>query len=155
MRLYSFNLKLVSRPQFFSSTCRTLYFQMNKKLKEEKKIHLSDLDEFLAATIFEAEETPIRLAVYRNGDQGYISTVLLSSKEAMEEGVIDFELSPCEHGGLDSMEISYFLKKPVFTSSAYEFFDFVFVFLDSFECLVDFTGNGWKIKILQTGMEGK
>ncbi|MBI2485590.1 MAG: hypothetical protein HYW01_01240 [Deltaproteobacteria bacterium] len=123
---------------------------MSKELEEEKKIHLSNLDEFLASTILEAEEAPIKLAVHKNGDQGYISTVLLSAKEDIEEGGIDFDLSSCECAGLDSMEISYFLKKPVFTSSAYEFFDFLFVFLDSFECLVGFTGNGWKIKILKT-----
>jgi len=53
--------------------------------------------------------------------------------------------------GLEGIEVSDFLKKPVFTSSAYEFFDFLLMSLDSLECLVDFSGNAWKIKVLKTG----
>lgn len=123
---------------------------MGKELVEENKIHLSNLDEFLAAIIVDVPYAPIKLAVRRNGEQGYISTVLLSPEENMEEEGIDFELSSCECGGLEAAGIAYFLQKPVFTSSAYEFFDFIFAFIDSFECLVGFTGNGWKIKVLKT-----
>jgi hypothetical protein len=121
---------------------------MSKQLGEENKVHLSNLDEFLAASIVEGLYAPIRLAVRRNGEQGYVSAILLSTGENMEEGGIDFELSSCECGGLEALGIAYFLRKPVFTSSAYEFFDFICAFLDSFECVVGFTGNGWKIKVL-------
>jgi hypothetical protein len=123
---------------------------MNKEPQAEGKIHLSNLDEFLAATLVESKEKPIKLAIHKEGAEGHISVLLLTAKEDMEEDGIDFELSPCECVDFDSIEISDFLKKPVFTSSAYEFFDFVFMFLDSLECLVDFTGDAWKVKILKT-----
>jgi hypothetical protein len=123
---------------------------MNKESRAEKKIHMSEIDEFLAAVLLEEKEKPIRLAVHKNENQGYISVFVLEAKENMEEEGIDFELYSCECVGLESMDISDFLEKPIFTSSAYEFFDFVLMFVDSFECLVDFTGNAWKIKILKT-----
>ena len=124
---------------------------MNKEPQVETKIHLINLDEFLASTFVEGKEKPVKLAIHKEGTEGHISVLILTAKEDMEEDGIDFELSPCECIDFDSMEISDFLKKPIFTSSAYELFDFVFMFLDSLECLVDFTGDAWKVKILKTG----
>ncbi|HLE25505.1 MAG TPA: hypothetical protein VI935_07630 [Thermodesulfobacteriota bacterium] len=116
----------------------------------EKKIHISNLDDFLASALLECQEKPIKLSIQKEGIEGYVSVNLLKSEENMEEDGIDFELSPCECINFDSMEISDFLYKPVFSSSAYEFFDFVFMFFSSIECLVDFTGDAWKVKILKT-----
>src|SRR3990172_2043593 len=116
----------------------------------EKKIHISNLDDFLASALLECQEKPIKLSIQKEGIEGYVSVNLLKSEENMEEDGIDFELSPCECINFDSMEISDFLYKPVFSSSAYEFFDFVFMFFSSIECLVDFTGDAWKVKILKS-----
>jgi len=124
---------------------------MNRESEMEKRIHLSSLDEFLADALLEERDKPIKLAIHKNGDQGYICVLPLMAEEDMEEEGIDFELSSCECGGLEGIEVSDFLKKPVFTSSAYEFFDFLLMSLDSLECLVDFSGNAWKIKVLKTG----
>ena len=115
-----------------------------------KKIHISNLDEFLADTLLKSKEKPIKLSIHKEGVEGNISVNLLKSDEDMEEDGIDFELSPCECIDFDSMDISDFLYKPVFSSSAYEFFDFIFMFFSSIECLVDFTGDAWKIKIFKT-----
>src|SRR3989304_150619 len=117
---------------------------------EEKKIHISNLDEFLAETLLQSKEKPIKLSIHKEGVEGNISVNLLKSDEDMEEDGIDFELSPCECIDFDGMEISDFLFKPVFTSSAYEFFDFIFMVFRSIECLVDFTEDAWKIKISKT-----
>ncbi len=117
---------------------------------EEKKIHISNLDEFLAETLHQSKEKPIKLSIQKEGVEGYLSVNLLKSDEDMEEDGVDFELSPCECVDFDSMEISDFLYKPVFSSSAYEFFDFIFMFLSSIECIVDFEGDSWKIKISKT-----
>ena len=117
---------------------------------EEKKIHISNLDEFLASALLECQEKPIKLSIHKEGVEGNISVNLLKSGEDMAEGGIDFELSPCECIDFDSMEISDFLYKSVYTSSAYEFFEFIFMFFRSIECLVDFTEDAWKIKILKT-----
>ncbi len=124
-----------------------------KTSRAQEILHLNDLDEFLAASILDAQETPIKLEVCKKGDQGHFSIAALSSGENIGEGGIDYELSSCECGGIESREIVDFLNKPVFTSSAHEFFDFVFMFLESFKCLVDFSGNGWRIKIIDSGKE--
>ena len=117
---------------------------------EEKKIHITNLDEFLAETLLESKEKPIKLLIRKEGTEGYIYLFLEKCKEDMEEDGIDFELSPCECIDFDNMEISDFLYKSVYTSSAYEFFEFIFMFFRSIECLVDFTEDAWKIKILKT-----
>lgn len=123
---------------------------MNKEHLLEKKIHICNLDDFLASTLCECEEKPIKLSIKKEGVDGYVLVNLLEPEEDMEEDGIDFELSPCECIDFDSMEISDFLYKPVFSSSAYEFFDFIFMFFSSIECLVDFTEDAWKIKISKT-----
>jgi len=123
---------------------------MNKEYLLEKKIHISNLDDFLASALLECQEKPIKLSIHKEGVEGNISVNLLKSEEDMEGDGIDFELSPCECIDFDNMEISDFLYKPVFSSSAYEFFDFIFMFFRSIECLVDFTGDAWKIKIFKT-----
>ena len=117
---------------------------------EEKIIHISNLDEFLASALLDSQKKPIKLSIKKEGVEGYVMVNLLKSDEDMEEDGIDFELSPCECIDFDSMEISDFLYKPVFSSSAYEFFDFIFMYFSSIECLVDFTGDAWKIKIFKT-----
>ncbi len=123
---------------------------MNNEHLVENKSHISNLDEFLASALFEHKEKPLKFSIRKEGVEGYISINLLKSEEVMEEDGIDFELSPCECIDFDSMKISDFLYKPVFTSSAYEFFDFIFMFFHTIECLVDFTEDAWKIKILKT-----
>jgi hypothetical protein len=116
----------------------------------EKKIHISNLDEFLAEAFLYNKERPIKLLIRKDETQGYLSLSLLRSDEEIEEDGIDFELSPCECVDYDRIEISDFLHKPVFTSSAYEFFEFIFMFFDTIECLVGFTGDAWKVKILKS-----
>ncbi len=116
----------------------------------ESKIHISNLDESLAEALLYSEEKPIKLLIRKDEAQGYLSLLLLKSNEEIEEEGIDFELSPCECIDFDSIEVSDFLNKPVFTSSAYEFFEFIFMFFDTVECLVGFTGDAWKVKILKS-----
>jgi hypothetical protein len=123
---------------------------MDKENKVGEKIHLSNLDEFLATALMESKEKPVKLAIQKEGNEGYVSASILrtTGDENIGGNGVDFELSPCECLDFDSMEVSDFLEKPVLTSSAYELFDFVLMFFDSLECLVDFEGNAWKIKML-------
>lgn len=113
------------------------------------ELHLNSLDEFLASALLDRGKT-IKLAIKREGTQGCVSINLLKPKDAevIEESGVDFELSPCECSGLDGMDAADFLGSPVFTSSAYEFFDFMFMFFDAIECLADFDGNTWKVKVI-------
>lgn len=114
----------------------------------EKNIHLSSLDEFLAESFLENENNPIKLAMSKSGEQGYVSLHLSQAQEEIDGEGIDFELSPCECLDLEMMEVSDYLGKPIYTSSAYEFFAFLLMFYDKIECLANFSGNAWKIKIL-------
>jgi hypothetical protein len=124
---------------------------MDKGSQGEKKVHITDLDEFLAASYIDGKEKPLKLSIRKEETQGYISLLLLTvGEDIMEEGGIDFELSTSECLDLDNMPVSDFLKKTVFTSSAYEFFDLMFMFFSSFDCLLDFTGDTWKVKVLST-----
>lgn len=123
---------------------------MSKRHQEKRKIHIINLDEFLAKSFVESRERPLKIVASKEGNQGYISVLLITADEGMEEDGIDFELSPCECIDFANIQVSDFLKKPIFTTSAYEFFDFMFMFFRSLECIVDFTGNAWKIKILRT-----
>ncbi len=122
---------------------------MNKESQGEKKVHISNLDEFFAESFVDSNEKPLKIAIRKEESQGHISVLLLTDGEGMEEGGIDFELSPCECVDFDNIQISDFLKRPVFTSSAHEFFDFMFMFFCSLECIVDFTGDAWRIKVLK------
>src|SRR3972149_584123 len=44
---------------------------------EEKKIHISNLDEFLASALLECQEKPIKLSIHKEGIEGYVSVNLL------------------------------------------------------------------------------
>jgi hypothetical protein len=121
--------------------------QLEKLKLVENKLHISNLDELLAEVILNCEEKPIKLLIRKEGTQGFISLFIPKcNKEIIEEDGIDFELSPCER--IENPAISDFLNKTVFLSSAYEFFDFVLMFFDTVECLLDFNGYAWKVKIL-------
>jgi len=113
-------------------------------------IHISGIDEFLAARLVEREEVPLSFAVSGADSEGNITLISLDApaeNSASGEGV-DFELFTCECRGLDTADIKDYLERPVYTSSAYEFFDFILGSLSSFECFIEFTGNAWSIRVM-------
>jgi len=122
---------------------------MNDAIYEKKKIHLSELDDFLASRLVDSETTPLMFSVSKYNSQGYITIGQGRARGRITEGGIDFELSPSEYLSLDSIEIEDFTKQTIYTSSAYEFFDFILMYYSYMECLLDFTGNSWRINILK------
>jgi hypothetical protein len=109
-------------------------------------IHITGIDEFLAARLVERGGGAIRFGVSGADSSGNIALAEVDAPCECREGEgIDFELSTCECRGLDTADIKDYLDKPVYTSSAYEFFDFVLGYLTSFDCLVEFKGNSWKV----------
>ena len=123
-------------------------FLMDEKIGEEYTIHLSDLDEFLASRLLETEKMPLGLSVSKHDSQGNIVIQQKSNENRIEEGGIDFELSPSEYQSLDSIDISDFTNRTVYTSSAYDFFDFLLMYFSYVDCILDFSGSSWRIKIL-------
>ena len=116
---------------------------------KEKTIHLSELDDFLASSLVDSETTPLMFSVSKYDSQGYITIGQGKASGSIREGGIDFELSPSEYLSLDSIEIEDFTKQTIYTSSAYEFFDFILMYYSYLECILDFTGNSWRINILK------
>ena len=61
------------------------------------------------------------------------------------ETAIDFELCAFECSGVSAENLEEYLGVPVHTSSALEFFDYVFSRKSEVACGVDFAGNSWII----------
>ncbi len=62
-------------------------------------------------------------------------------------GAVDFELCAFECSGVAGTDIEEYLGTPVHTSSALEFFDYVFSRRPEVACGVDFAGNSWVIAV--------
>jgi len=122
---------------------------MNVIKDEEKTIHLSELDEFFASRLLDIESTPLRFSVSKYDSQGNVTIRQGKTTDRIGEGGIDFELSPSEYMSLDSIEIEDYTKQTVYTSSAYEFFDFILMYFTNLDCILDFTGSSWRINILK------
>jgi len=114
----------------------------------EHEIHISDLDEFLALKFLDDVTRPMRFSVLRKDTQGNIIIQQKDNDQKLKEGGIDFELSPSEYQSLDSINVTDFINKTVYTSSAYEFLDFILMYYFQFEFLTEFNGSSWQIRIL-------
>jgi hypothetical protein len=113
------------------------------------RIHISGIDEFLATRLAETERGAICFNISGADSTGSITLSEIDTPHGSAKGDgVDFELSTCECRGLDTWDIEDYLGKPVYTSSAYEFFDFVLGYLSSFDFLVEFSGNAWKILVI-------
>ncbi len=122
-------------------------------MKEEARnftdIHISEIDEFLAGRLLDGDDLVIGFTVSRKDLDGTITIGEYSaSPEPVPEEGIDFELSPSEYLDPGDTRIDEYLKCFVYTSSAYELFDLVLMYYDSFDCIAEFTGNAWKIRII-------
>ena len=62
-----------------------------------------------------------------------------------QDGAVDFELCAFECSGVSAENLEEYLGIPVHTSSALEFFDYVFSQTPEIDCSVDFSGNSWVI----------
>ena len=110
-------------------------------------MHISEVDTYLASRLIDVGETPFGLRINKVGDSGTVSVSNCDIEQAFGTESVDFELSSCEISSLEEADLNEYLKKPVVTSSAYELLDFLLGKFSSFDCLVEFTGIAWKIKI--------
>jgi len=117
----------------------------------EQRIHLSEIDEFLAQSLASCQMKPFRLALSKNGDQGYLKALISEMDGFIDDDGVDFELSSGEYRDLDEFDIGDFVTKALYTSSAYELFDYIFTYFHSIECVVDFKENAWLVKVVKTG----
>lgn len=117
---------------------------------KEQTIHISEIDDFLARGFAAAQVRPFRIRLSPEGDQGYLKALISDSEETIDYDGIDFELSPGENGGLDDFDAGDFIAKPVYTTSAYDFFDCLLARFDSVECVVEFRENAWLVRVVKT-----
>lgn len=117
-------------------------------------IHVSIVDEFLAARFLEGGGGPLSFSVRQEDPDGSISFSQAETAPGPGGGEgVDFELSSCECRGLDPEDVSLYIGRPVYTSSACEFFDFILGYLSSFDCFIEFTGNAWSIRVVNAVRE--
>ena len=64
-----------------------------------------------------------------------------------QKEAVDFELCAFECSGVSAEDLDEYLGTPVHTSSALEFFDYVFSQRSKVVCGVDFVGNSWIIAV--------
>ena len=111
-------------------------------------IHITGIDDFLAARLVQGER-PLSFTVSGADSEGNITLISLDTpaEDHLSGEGVDFELFTCECRGLDTADIKDYLQRPVYTSSAYEFFDFALGSLSSFDCFIEFTGNAWRVRV--------
>ena len=104
------------------------------------------MDETLAE-IFLNEKSPVNIKMSISPDTGLINADYSALDKGFDENGIDFELSTSECCGLNDIDLNDCIKRSVLTSSAFEFFDFVFTRSETVDADVEFTGDCWKIRI--------
>ena len=119
---------------------------MTAPREENSHIHISLIDEFVAGRLIESGGRPLAFRISDADGAGTISVEPIEPRSGapIQEG-IDFELSPCECSGLGHDDAGIYIGRPVFTSSAYEFLDFILGHYGSFDCYIEFTGNAWSV----------
>jgi len=117
---------------------------------EAKRIPLYLIDEHLAAMVAEEHSAPLRVEIVFTPSTGYANVKAVpGGGESIAGPCIDFELSPCECGGLEETSMADLIKIPLVTSSAYELFDLLSMCCARVDCLVEFSQSAWKIVILR------
>lgn len=113
------------------------------------KIHISEIDQYLAARILENSGEALGILVKKSGDEGHITITDTKESRALQNHATDFELSPSEYLSLEERDLEDLLSSPLVTSSALELFDFLLLRFSSFSCFLEFTGNAWKVKVTE------
>lgn len=113
------------------------------------KLHLTELEYFLAESFVNNSRYPLSLKITKSDDQGNLEIgINTSGNKNIEAGEIDFELCQCECIEFDKLYINDYKNKTVYTSSVLELFDYFLSFNDSVSCLVDFKGVAWRVTIM-------
>ncbi|NIQ13541.1 MAG: hypothetical protein GTO02_03755 [Candidatus Dadabacteria bacterium] len=112
---------------------------------------MNNIEEVLADLFVNSEGSLYLKIDIKNNDGLLILTQLennLNKPDKSDYKEIDFELSLCECSGLIETDLSDYKNKLIYTSSALEFFDFVFSSYKTIVCKVDFNDGAWKIEVV-------
>lgn len=121
---------------------------MSSTERHDDRIHISEIDEYLAKGVIALGGKVMELSITKNGENGFVTVSCKKTNDShLTEDGTDFELSSCECSSLELTDVKDYLGKAVHTSSALEFFDFALGYFSSLDCVVEFTGHAWKIKM--------
>lgn len=113
---------------------------------ERLRVKISEIDEFLAEKIIEGKGT-FRLSLECEEDSGVLQVKHMRFEDTEFGEGMDFELSTSECRGSEDAEPYLLSGKTLYTSSAYEFFEYFFSHESCLKCYVKFENNSWVIKL--------
>ncbi len=115
------------------------------------EFYLDSIDEIFAEFFFRFDgcfNVQMKIAP----ETSFVSALFLK-RELMinREKAIDFELCAFECSGVATAGLEEYVGISIHTSSALEFFDYVFSQTSEVSCNVDFTGNSWIVALAVMG----
>ncbi|MCY4262195.1 MAG: hypothetical protein OXC97_02600 [Candidatus Dadabacteria bacterium] len=111
----------------------------------ERKFYLDSIDEVFAE-IFYLFGSSFHLRTEISPETSLLGASFLPSTAAVDrDGAVDFELCSFECLGVSVEDFEKYVEIPVHTSSAFEFFDYVFSQRTKVDCCVDFAGSSWVV----------
>lgn len=121
---------------------------LSKEIPET--VPLGSIDEYLAQKVLEGNGKTLRIGLSLDYNAGFLNILDISYEQTDFSDGMDFELSTCECQGVDDMDPGDFEGKTVYTSSAYEFFEFYLGERDSARFYIMLHNDSWIIKIDET-----
>ena len=114
---------------------------------QTRRFYLDSMDEVFAEIFFLfGGRFDVRMKIV--SETSLVSAFFSRRGSAVDQkGAVDFELCAFECSGVASEDLEEYLGIPVHTSSALEFFDYVFSQKPEVACGVDFAGNSWIISV--------
>ena len=110
---------------------------------QAREFYLDSIDEIFAEIFFlfgDGFDVRMEIVTETSLVSAFFSRV---NQKVDREKAVDFELCALECSGVTSANLEEYLRVPVHTSSALEFFDYVFSQKSEVVCGVDFAGNSW------------
>lgn len=116
-----------------------------------RKFYLDSIDEVFAEIFFLfGDGFHVRMEIA--SETSHVSASFSPCITAVDQdGAVDFELCAFECSGVSAEDFDEYVEVPVHTSSALEFFDYVFSQRTKIDCQVDFLESSWVVVIKCSG----
>lgn len=110
------------------------------------EFYINSIDDVFAEIFLESPAVQ-HIKIEFEKTSGIVTIVDIKKGGQKLSGGIDFELSTSECCGLNSTDLSDYLGKTVHTSSALEYFDFVFSYCSEVEFDIELKDDSWMVRI--------
>lgn len=113
-----------------------------------EKIHLSELNEYIAAQIIKNENS-VEVSIGDYTFDGYLNVEIQNTDVSFGNKTMDFDLQGCECSGLNEYDtIDEYVGKTLYASSLREFAEFIFDASSSSKMLVNIKEGSWVISLI-------